>query len=279
MSTKSIGYLCVFGLLIIVLFNFIGCERIDAGHVGIKVNNAGGERGISKTEYVTGWVFYNKFNSRIYEFPTFQQHKDYEPFTVPSKGGTIFTVHPSFNYNVNAGEVGNMFQTFRLSLSNLENGYLQNAVRVTIREVTNTFTVDSILNNLSIYDASIVTSLNHKLHPFFSVSTFTSGLVPDEKLSATIVAKAQALQEAMQLENEQKKIRVKAENDIIEAKRDSAVTVIEAQSVAEAMKVKKLELSPIYIEYLKWVDVSPTVPRMPSVVSGSGSNLLYQLNN
>lgn len=94
MSTKTVIYLLIFLVLTIGLFSFIGCERIDAGHVGIKVNNSGGERGISKTEYVTGWVFYNRFNSRIYEFPTFQQHKEYEPFTVPSKGGTIFTVHP-----------------------------------------------------------------------------------------------------------------------------------------------------------------------------------------
>lgn len=271
MRTGTILWLSAILLCLILLFSFIGCERIDAGHVGIKVNNAGGERGVSKTEYVTGWVFYNRFNSRVYEFPTFQQHKEYDPFTVPSKGGTIFTVHPSFNYNVSAGEVGNMFQTFRLSLSNLENGYLQNAVRVTIREVTNTFTVDSILNNLSIYDGAIVTSLNTKLHPYFSVSTFTSGLVPDEKLSATIVAKAQALQEAMQLENEQKKIKVKAENDIIEAKRDSTVLVVGAQAEANSIRVKQAAITPEYVEYqkiLKWNGALPTVQ------SGNGGLML-----
>lgn len=216
-------------------------------------------------------VFYNRINSRVYEFPTYQQHKEYEPFTVPSKGGTLFTVHPSFNYNVNAGEVGNMFQTFRLTLTNLENGYLQNAVRVTIREVTNTFTVDSVLNNLSIYDAAIVTSLNKKLSPYFSVSTFTSGLTPDDKLAATIVGKAQALQEAMQLENEQKKIRVKAENDIIEAKRDSTVLVVGAQAEARAIREKQASITAEYVEYqkiLKWDG------KLPSVQAGGGGLML-----
>lgn len=261
-------------LIIIALFFFVGCERIDAGHVGIKVNNAGGERGVSKTEYVTGWVVYNSVNSRVYEFPTYQQHKEYEAFTVPSKGGTIFTVHPSFNYNINAGEVGNMFQTFRLSLNNLENGYLANAVRVTIREVTNTFTVDSILNNLALYDGAIVTSLNKKLHPYFSVSTFTSGLTPDEKLADIIVAKAAALQQAMQLENEQKKIQIKAENDIIEAKRDSTVLVVGAQAEARAIREKQSSLSPQYVEYqkiLKWDG------KLPSVQAGGGSGMILQL--
>lgn len=277
--TKTIIYLVIFGLLIIGLFSFIGCERIDAGHVGIKVGNAGGERGVSKTEYVTGWVFYNRFNVKVYEFPTFQQHKEYEPFTVPSKGGTMFTVHPSFNYNLNAGEVGNMFQTYRLPLVQLEDGYLKNAVYVTTREITNTFTVDSILNNLSLYDAAIVTGLNKKLAPFFNVSTFTSGLTPPEKLANIITEKAASLQEALKLENDQKAIRIQAENDIIKAKRDSTVTVIDAMSVAEAMRVKKSELTAIYVEYIKWVDVDKNVPRVPQVVTGSGTNLLYQLHN
>jgi hypothetical protein len=80
-------------------------------------------------------------------------------------------------------------------------------VSVTIREVTNTFTVDSILNNLSLYDAAIVTGLNKKLAPFFTVSTFTSGLQPDEKLAATIAAKADAIQQALRIENEQKALK------------------------------------------------------------------------
>ncbi|HEX5153860.1 MAG TPA: SPFH domain-containing protein [Parafilimonas sp.] len=271
MNTKKIVTAVIMAGIIIFFFSFVGCERIDAGNVGIKVNNAGGERGVSKTEYVTGWVFYSRFLSRVYEFPTFQQHKEYDPFVVPSKGGTIFTVHPSFNYNLNPGEVGNMFQTFRLPLSQLEEGYLKNAVSVTIREVTNTFTVDSILNNLSRYDAAIVTGLNKKLAPFFTVSTFTSGLQPDEKLAATIAAKADAIQQALRIENEQKAIRAKAENDIIEARRDSAVLVINALSEARAIREKQNALTPEYVEYqkiLKWDG------KLPQVQSGNGGIML-----
>jgi len=271
MYTKKIISAVIIAGVIIFFFSFVGCERIDAGNVGIKVNNAGGERGVSKTEYVTGWVFYSRFISRIYEFPTFQQHKEYDPFVVPSKGGTIFTVHPSFNYNLNPGEVGSMFQTFRLPLNLLEEGYLKNAVSVTIREVTNTFTVDSILNNLSLYDAAIVNGLNKKLAPFFTVSTFTSGLQPDEKLAATIAAKADAIQQALRIENEQKAIKAKAENDIIEARRDSAVLVINALSEARAIREKQNALTAEYVEYqkiLKWDG------KLPQVQSGSGGIML-----
>jgi hypothetical protein len=63
---------------IIGMVNPITVERIDVGNVGLKVNNTGDERGVSKTAYVTGWVFYNNWLSRIKEFPVTQQHIDYE---------------------------------------------------------------------------------------------------------------------------------------------------------------------------------------------------------
>lgn len=263
-------------ILLIVLF-FFGCERIDAGNVGIKVNNAGGDRGVSKTEYVTGWVPYNRFLTRVYEFPTFQQHKDYEPFVVPAKGGTIFTVHPSFNYNINAGEVGSMFQRYRLSLKQLEEGYLANAVRVEVREVTNTFTPDSILNNMVSYDASIVKGLNTKLAPYFNVSTFTANLTPDATLAAKIAEKAASLQNAIKLQNDQVAIKIQAENDIIGARRDSAVLVIAAQGEARAIKEKQQVITAEYVEYqrvLRWNGVTPT-----TVAGGSSSFLMDTRKN
>src|SRR5687768_12577242 len=112
----GVSVLAIIGILLLI---FAGCERIDAGHVGIRVNMTGDEKGVAKTEYVTGWVTYNKVASQIYEFPTFQQHPEYEPFTVPAKGGTIFTIHPQFNYAVNPGEVAAMFQNLRQPLPNI----------------------------------------------------------------------------------------------------------------------------------------------------------------
>src|ERR1700755_641267 len=43
--------------------------RIDAGHVGIKVNLAGSARGVQDIPVVTGWVFYNPLTEQIVEFP------------------------------------------------------------------------------------------------------------------------------------------------------------------------------------------------------------------
>ena len=54
-------------------FLFFSCERIDAGHVGVKVNQYGDNKGVDDVVAVTGMVFYNPFTTAIYEFPTFIQ--------------------------------------------------------------------------------------------------------------------------------------------------------------------------------------------------------------
>ncbi len=52
-------------------FLVFSCERIDAGHVGVKVNQYGDNKGVSDVVEVTGMVFFNPITHSIYEFPTF----------------------------------------------------------------------------------------------------------------------------------------------------------------------------------------------------------------
>lgn len=255
-------------LVAILFFSFVGCERIDAGHVGLKVNMTGGNKGVAKTKYVTGWVFYTKGLTRVYEFPIYQQHVEYkiedkpEDFVMPSKGGIPFILHPSFNYAINAGDVDGMFQALRRPLNELEMGYIKNAMRIALREITNSFSPDSILNNVSIYDASITAKLNKELFPYFNVTQFTSNLIPDESLRASIKDKARLIQEALALENEQKKIIIKAQNDVIEAKRDSTVYITGKLAEAHGITVvnEALRNSPQFVEKIKaerWNGVLP----------------------
>ena len=77
--------------LFLMVFLFKSCERIDAGHVGVKVNQYGDNKGVDDVVAVTGMVFYNPFTTAIYEFPTYIQHKEYKgenSFVVNSKDNT-----------------------------------------------------------------------------------------------------------------------------------------------------------------------------------------------
>jgi hypothetical protein len=114
MMTKLIGA-GVLGLFLMV-FLFKSCERIDAGHVGVKVNQYGDNKGVDDVVAVTGMVFFNPFTTAIYEFPTFIQHKEYKgenSFIVNSKDGSEFSVSPIMNYSVQRDKVPAIFSKYR----------------------------------------------------------------------------------------------------------------------------------------------------------------------
>ena len=105
---KPVG-IFLLGLIISSVQPF-ALERVDAGHVGIKVNLTGDKRGVSSYEYKTGWVMYNTWTEQMLEFPTFQQHIEYKDQTVITKGGFAATIKPSFNYSLKPTAIGNMFE-------------------------------------------------------------------------------------------------------------------------------------------------------------------------
>jgi hypothetical protein len=121
------------------------CERIDAGHVGIKVNNTASEKGVSKTELVTGWQFYIPWVSQIYEWPTYVQHKEYDTIEVTMKGGTIFKAAPAINYSVISDSVSSIFEQFRRGLPDIEDGFLKTCMLESFRSTAGDFTPDSLL--------------------------------------------------------------------------------------------------------------------------------------
>lgn len=72
----------LFASALMLSLSFTSCERIDAGCEGILVNLYGSERGVDDVSMVTGRVFYNPATQEVYEYPTYVQTIDYEPFTI-----------------------------------------------------------------------------------------------------------------------------------------------------------------------------------------------------
>lgn len=254
--------------------NPINIERIDAGHVGIKVSNVGDDRGVGKTEYVTGWVLYNQWISRIFEFPIHQQHIDYEANDIVTRGGFRATIKPSFNYSINAGNVADMFTNLRVGVKELEQGWLKNAIVGSVNDVANRYTVDSIFNHREEFEADIVKECNKRVSKWFNVSQLRTNIVPPQEISESIIAKTRAIQEVQVAENRRQVAVAEAERKIAEARGDSAQAVIQAAGRAEAIKREQLSLTPLYIDYIK---VQKWSGQVPTTVAGSGSGFLLQL--
>lgn len=259
---------------IIVAINPINVERIDAGHVGIKVSNVGDNRGVGRTEYVTGWVFYNSWISRIYEFPIHQQHIDYEAADIVTRGGFRATIKPSFNYSINAGNVADMFQNLRVGVNEMEQGWLKNAIVGSVNDVANRYTVDSIFNHREEFESDIVKECNKRVAKWFNVSQLRTNIVPPAEISESIVAKTRAIQEVQVAENRRQVAVAEAERKIAEARGDSAQAVIQAAGRAEAIKREQLSLTSLYIDYIK---VQKWSGQVPTTVAGGNSGFLIQL--
>ena len=264
----------LFIALVVVLANPVNMERIDAGHVGIKVSNVGDNRGVGKTEYVTGWVLYNSWISRIYEFPIHQQHIDYEAADIVTRGGFRATIKPSFNYSINAGNVADMFQNLRVGVKEMEQGWLKNAIVGSVNDVANRYTVDSIFNHREEFESDIVKECNKRVSKWFNVSQLRTNIVPPTEISESIVAKTRAIQEVQVAENRRQVAVADAERKIAEARGDSAQAVIQASGRAEAIKKEQTSLTPLYIEYIK---VQKWSGQVPTTVAGGNSGFMIQL--
>lgn len=257
--------------LMISIFQPFSLERVDAGHVGIKVNLTGNDRGVSNYEYKTGWVMYNTWTEQMLEFPTYQQHIEYKDQQVITKGGFAATIKPSFNYSLKPNAIGDMFENLRLDIKQVEQGWLMNAIVSSVNDVANKWEVDAIFNKREEFEAAIVAECNKRLSKWFTVSQLRTNIVPPTALQKAIEGKTKAVQEAQAATQRKLVAEAEAQEKIAIARGDSAKVIIDAQALALAMKLKQKEITPLYVEYLKaqsWNGVLPT-----TVAGGSGTFL------
>ena len=200
MRIKSI--LAILAVLGVLSFLVNSCERIDAGHVGVKVNLYGSGKGVDDVTACTGVVFYNPISTKIYEFPTFIQHKEYKKtadadnsFIVNSKDGSEFSVSPIMNYSVKAEKVPAIFAKYRRSLPEIEEGFLKTAVYDAFRLATNKYTADELISNRAVFEVEVRRLLEGQLlKEGFVINQFTSNLIYPETFKRSIEAKNNAVQ-------------------------------------------------------------------------------------
>lgn len=260
--------------VIIAVINPFSLERVDAGHIGLKVNLTGDSRGVSDYTYKTGWVVFNNWTEKLYEFPTYQQHIDYNVQTVITKGGFSADIKPSFNYALVPTTVGDMFQNLRLPIKDVEQGWLKTAIVGSVNDVANKWAVDSIFNYRELFESSIVVECNKRISKWFTVSQLRTNITPPPALQSAIEAKTKALQDVQVAENQKQVAIADAMRKVAIARGDSAKMVIEAAGEAEAIRRKQLTLTPMYVEYMK---IQQWDGKNPNTVVGGGGSTIVQI--
>jgi regulator of protease activity HflC (stomatin/prohibitin superfamily) len=260
----------VIGLAVAFIQPF-ALEKIDSGHSGIIVNLAGSSRGVDSYQYTTGWVVYNTWFKQVLEFPTFQQHIEYDDQLVVTKGGFSANIKPSFNYSLKEDAIGDMFQNLRLGVKEIEQGWLKNAIIGAVNDEANRWEVDSIFNHRQAFEAAIVTECNKRLTKWFNVSQLRTNITPPESLQEAIIAKTKSIQQAEAEEQRAIAAESTKRRKIAEAQADSAETIINASAAAKAIQLKQEKITPMYIEYLK---ATAWDGKLPSTIAGGSGTFL-----
>jgi regulator of protease activity HflC (stomatin/prohibitin superfamily) len=249
-------------------------EKVDSGYKGIKVSLVGSQRGVTNYQYKTGWVVYNTWTEQMLEFPTFQQHIEYDDQQVITKGGFPATIKPTFNYSLKEANIGDMFVNLRLDVKQVEQGWLKNAIIGAVNDVANTWEVDSIFGHRQAFEASIVAECNIRLAKWFNVSQLRTNITPPEALQESIIAKTKAIQQAEASEQQALTAIAEGKRKVAVARADSAELIINAYAAAQAIKIKQNQITPMYIEYLK---AQAWDGKLPTTVAGN-SGMFLNLN-
>lgn len=255
---RTIKKILVVLIACIAMVGMSSCEKIDAGHEGILVNLYGDDKGVGEISMCTGMVWYNPFTQLVYEYPTFVQTVDYEPFTINAKDGSEFTVDPTVSLKIIDGKSPLVFKKYRKELSEIVHGTLYNYVKDAFRIQLNNFTTDYIVSNRDSIENAIEKCLTTALlRENFQLEQLTSGLKYPETIVKAVNAKNEKIQQAQAAENEVKVAEAKAKS-----------LIVAAQAEAEANRLKQQALTPQILEKMwieKWDGKLPVYGQVPTL--------------
>ena len=270
------------GLFLVFITMYSSCDVINAGHVGVKVDMYGSAKGVQNVTACTGWVFFNPITTKVYEFPTYIQHKEYKKtddkdnsFTVNTKDGSEFRVSPILNYSVNADKAPSIFAKYRRTLPELEEGFLKTAIYDAFRLATNSYTAEELISNRAAFEVKVRGLLETQIvKEGFIVNQFTSNLEYPTSFKNAINAKNNAVQQSLMALNQVKTAEAQANIKIATAKGNAEALLTNARAEAESNRLRQQTLTPMILQQ-KWIE--KWNGSVPSTQLASGANVMYGL--
>lgn len=233
---------------------FTGCTRVGPGHVGIKINMSGDDRGVSDLPLLTGWVWYWPPTQSVFEYPTYVQtavwtkdategSPNNEEVSFNSKEGMIITGDISFSYSLEQEKVPHFYVKFRSDdLNTFTHGFLRNVARDIFNEVSGKYAIDEIygpkkeefLKEVRTRIQKEITDIGVKMEQF----GFVGAPRPPQNVIDALNAKVAATQLAMQAENELRRETANAQKAVAKAKGE-----------AESNRILTASLTPSLLEW------------------------------
>jgi regulator of protease activity HflC (stomatin/prohibitin superfamily) len=263
---KLINFITV----ITVMFCLSSCyTRIDAGHEGIKVNLYGEAKGVDDVELVSGAVWFNPFTTAVYEYPTFVQTVDYEPFEFNSKDGSVFRFDPTIMLSIKPGSAPEVFVKYRKELDEVLHVTLVPYIHDAFKTEINARNDNDLISNQTEFQDAIEARLAEELaKENFVIVKVTTGIKYPDALVESINAKNKALQEELRIKNEALVAEAEIAKKVAIAKGDKEALRIKAEGEAYYNRTVAASLSPTLVNMRaieKWDG------KTPIIAGGSGT--------
>jgi regulator of protease activity HflC (stomatin/prohibitin superfamily) len=217
-----------------------GYERIDAGHVGIKVNLYGNEKGVDNVTEVTGAQWFNPIKTEIYEFPTYVQNavwtasetegsEENEEFRVTSKDGLVAAFDVSLNYSVSPGKVVSIFKKYRKPLEELDATILRNYVREGFNTSALNYTAEELFEKRAQFQADAEEHIRSILEP--------EGFITEQIVLLNEIRLPESVKNNVEAKVNAKQIALQKEQELQQATADANKKIEDARGVAESMRI------------------------------------------
>lgn len=241
---------------------FISCSRIDAGCEGIKVNLYGSNKGVDDVVLVTGMVWYNPLTTSVYEYPTFVQTVDYEPFEFNSKDGSVFSFDPTVMMYLKPNTAHEVFMKYRKDMDDILESTLVPIIQDAFKEEINIRTDNELISDQTSFQNAIEDRLKNELsNENFIVTKVSTGIKYPDALVKAINDKNVAIQKKAEVENQVAVAEAEAKKKIIEAQAEKEANALRTVALTSAV------LQQMWIE--KWDGTVPTV-----ITNGNSSTFI-----
>lgn len=265
----------------------VGCSKVPAGNVGVKVYLLGTSKGVDMEELGPGryWIGWNE---ELYLFPTFTQNYTWtkepvdenndgniskyeetdESINFQTKEGLVVNADVGISYSVDPEKVPLLFQKYRRGITEITDIYLRNMVRDALVSSASSRAIESVYG---VGKADLLNEVEERVRSQvapFGILIEKLYWAGDFRLPQTVVnsinAKIQATQFAQQRENEVAAARAEAEKTIESARGEAESRLINARAEAESIRIKGAALAenPRLIELSaveKWDGILPQI--------------------
>lgn len=279
---QSLSLLALVGCLFLA-----GCTRIGAGHVGVKISQAGSNRGVEDIPTTTGWVFYNPILSNVYEYPTFMQSASWtgdEEITFTTKDSMAVSAAISIGYQLKAEKVPAFYVKFRSdNLDLFTHGFLRNIARDHFKDVAGKYAVEQIMGDSEAFVKDVKARLQTDLEPL-GVSIEQFGIIgapkPPPSVIESINQKVGASQLALQKQNEIIQAEAEAKKAVAKAQGEAESNIARARGEAEANRILTESINGALIQWRQLSITEQAINKWDGarpMVEGNSNGLLMEM--